>query len=405
MTKRNSNSGFVELEPSDALAQLKALQAGAKAALGDKPPSSNTGGKGKDDELSAMHRAKVVEAAPKPFHGQAAIVDTLTFTIPLSMYLCTSRNNADSDISVCPEVLRSALGFDLFDQLDLELTRPVGRGRNFYRDHMLIRYAGAQHEGCFDSVVGFVAYGGNRDTACIHLSGKACEHVSVLSARQQEIEASGWYHIRQFIAGEAGQISRIDLAYDDLDGVQGGVDKAVEWYCDEEFTAGGRRPSCSMAGDWLFSHARTFYVGRRENGKMIRVYEKGHQQGCSSSSWVRYEAELHRTKTRTIPLDAIIDPTSYLAGSAPCLAFVLNVTPICIRHVVKKKAQIGIDHLKHWASVSYGRLLHVMKALGASPEEILAALSVEGVPTRLAVPPAETVELRPHHPIDQELRA
>ncbi|WP_417799111.1 replication initiation factor domain-containing protein [Terasakiella pusilla] len=392
-----------KISTGSAVESIKTLREMQKRAAASIPPSSNTGGK--DDQLAVKHRAKVVEAAPKPFNGQAAIVDTLTFTIPLSMYLCTSRNDSESDVAVCPEVLRSALGFDLFDQLDLELTRPVGRGRNFYRDHMLIRYAGAQHEDCFDSIVGFVAYGGNRDTVCIHLSGKACEHISVLAARYETIECSGWYHIRQFIAGEAGQISRIDLAYDDLDGKQGGVDAAVDWYCDGHFTAGGRRPSCSMAGDWLFSKSRTFYVGKRDNGKLIRVYEKGHQQGCDTSPWVRYEAEIHRTRYKTIPLDAIIDPTSYLAGSAPCLAFVLDVPPICIRNVVKKKAKIGLDHLKHWASVSYGRLLHVMKALGATPDEILAALSVVGVPSRLDVPPAETVELRPHHPLGVVLHA
>lgn len=38
---------------------------------------------------------------------------------------------------------------------------------------------------------------------------------------------------------------------------------------------------------------RTFYVGRRENGKLLRVYEKGKQLGAENSPWVRIELELH----------------------------------------------------------------------------------------------------------------
>lgn len=365
--------------PVESIKKLREMQARA-AAL---PPSSNTGGN--STELDDLHRAKIESSAPRPCVGEAAIVDTLTFSFSLAVYLNSSES--EGDVAVCPEVLRCALGVDLFDQLDLELTQPQGRGKNFYRDHFLIRYAGSDYEGCHSAVVGFVAFGGNKGTACVHLSGKACEQISVLDSRLGSGEAGTWYHVQRFISEAAGRITRIDLAYDDIAGDCGGVDAAVDWYLTGGFTPRGRRPSCSMAGDWLFSHARTFYVGKRENGKMVRVYEKGHQLGADDSAWVRIEAEIHSVD-RVIPLDAITRPTAYLAGAAPCLAFVLDVPPVSIKTIVKEKAKITLDHLKHWASVSYGGLLNVLSQLGLDPAQLVEELRSDSVPSRLDVPPA-----------------
>lgn len=73
-----------------------------------------------------------------------------------------------------------------------------------------------------------------------------------------------------------------------------------------EFTAGeGRPPRHSTPGDWLSEtpyYGRTLEIGRRENGKMLRAYEKGLQlaPGSTATKWTRFEVELRR-KDRDIP--------------------------------------------------------------------------------------------------------
>lgn len=69
-------------------------------------------------------------------------------------------------------------------------------------------------------------------------------------------------------------------AVDDVEGVHT-VDMSVELYLSGAFGSGGRRPSCHQNGNWIDPDGtgRTFYVGKRENGKLLRVYEKGMQLG------------------------------------------------------------------------------------------------------------------------------
>ena len=63
------------------------------------------------------------------------------------------------------------------------------------------------------------------------------------------------------------------------------VDDAVTFYQSNQFNAGGNRPSCSQLGNWIVpdGSGRTFYVGKRKNGKLLRVCEKGKQLGDSES--------------------------------------------------------------------------------------------------------------------------
>ena len=53
------------------------------------------------------------------------------------------------------------------------------------------------------------------------------------------------------------------------------------FYLTGQFNAGGNKPSCSQQGNWIEADGsgRTFYVGKRKNGKLLRVYEKGKQLG------------------------------------------------------------------------------------------------------------------------------
>ena len=106
--------------------------------------------------------------------------------------------------------------------------------------------------------VGRIAWGGEsqRGRTWLSLSGTLCARVAdwqVVAAQLELWEA---------------RITRVDVAHDDFAG-RIRLDDIARKYRAGEFNSGGRQPTCALAGDWLevSGKGRTFYVGRRINGK------------------------------------------------------------------------------------------------------------------------------------------
>lgn len=178
------------------------------------------------------------------------------------------------------------------------------------------------------------------------------------------------------------KITRVDLAVDCLNG-EYTVEHAAEWYKAGLFNAGGRMPRHSCPGDWLSEqpkHGRTLEVGRRQNGKMLRAYEKGRQLGDPNSSWTRFEVEI-RNIDRDIPLDVLTRCDEYFVGAYKCLQVILDAAAERIA-THQAEGQISIEKLTESARISYGQLVHVLRA-SLSAGEVLDSLSRPGVPKRL----------------------
>lgn len=190
------------------------------------------------------------------------------------------------------------------------------KGRDYY-DHTCTIWNANGHE------VGSVSGGGEhqRGTFCFTLKGEACTHAS-----------TGWERaVFDFAQNLDAKITRIDLCRDYFNGEKGGVLAVREAYLNGQFDYRNRRPSQENAGCWDNGHSRTYYVGKRESGKMFRAYEKGHQYGDMDSQWWRAEVEL-RSHQRIIPLEAIIRPASYFAGAYHYTHELLqDVQPVSIR--------------------------------------------------------------------------
>lgn len=219
---------------------------------------------------------------------------------------------------------------------------------------------------------GMLAYGGQRGTALVSLPGSACALIGDWGA---------CYHLFSEIL--EGRITRWDGAVDMFDGSPS-VDDAVAWYKSGQFNAGGNKPSCNQFGNWIEpdGSGRTFNVGKRENGKTLRIYEKGKQLGNSVSPWVRWELELHN-RDRIIPWDVILEPGKYLAASYACMGWV-NEIQERIR-TTRKTATLSYQHLTHYARQAYGPLINVMLEVEGSPEKVIEILQRPGVPSRLAL--------------------
>jgi len=219
--------------------------------------------------------------------------------------------------------------------------------------------------------VGKIAWGGDSQKGRVYLSlsGTLCARIRM------------WEPLSLLLMLSEARITRVDLAHDDIDGVRS-VDHAVELYDAGRFNAGGRNPMCEMQGDWkqVSGKGRTFYVGRKAHGKLLRVYEKGKQLGDPTSPWVRWEVEFHN-RDRWIPYEVLTEPARFLAGSFPALEFVSDVrTPIRIQ---RKAVHASLEHLTHWLSQSYGKTLNALRLQGLDAEDILAHLLRPGLPNRL----------------------
>lgn len=234
---------------------------------------------------------------------------------------------------------------------------------------------GARHQ------VGLVDWGGERmrGRARLDLSGSACSRIF------------NWQGIQDFLYSSwECVITRIDLAVDCLEG-EFTVDDAAAWLDAGLFTVGeGKPPRHSTPGDWRTKDAdgnpapiygRTLEIGRRENGKMLRAYEKGLQlMPGSGDKWNRFEVELRR-KDRDIPLDILTRCDEFFVGAYKCLQQILPVAGERIK-THQKEGDLTVERMVSCAREAYGKLVNVLR-VHLESDELLSVISRPGIPRRL----------------------
>lgn len=233
---------------------------------------------------------------------------------------------------------------------------------------------GYKHSFSLGSGSAFFAFGGNQGTGFLTFPGEACHQIP------------DWPGLVAYLRDELhARITRFDGAVDDFRGKHS-VDDAVRMYQEGLFNVGGRPPQIDQRGNWLAPDGtgRTFYVGKRRNGKTLRVYEKGMQQGVRFHPWVRWELELHNND-RVIPWEALLAPGKYVAGAYPKALGWMSEEQTRIR-TLQNTAVTSYEALTYWASVGYGKLIDTMLKVEGSPEKVVALLRRPGLPDRLDLP-------------------
>ena len=134
------------------------------------------------------------------------------------------------------------------------------------------------------------------------------------------------------------QVRRVDLA---LDTKQREVTHETVWVAclDGRFSCGGRPPKFTRILPGDPTDGRTIYVGKREQAKFLRGYEKGFElakdfpkgevkeiDGVPIADLYRLELEL-KVKHSPFPEDIIDRRDQYFAGAYPYLREVLEVEP------------------------------------------------------------------------------
>ena len=240
---------------------------------------------------------------------------------------------------------------------------PTGKGWNGYKQRHNI-------EGLAGGDLGLLAFGGASQRGSVHveLNAQGCALVQ------------DWFALQAWGEQHNAAITRIDLAHDDQTGDTVTVDRGLQWLEAGRFIVNGRPAKARLIDDLGSGDGRTFYVGKRANGKMLRIYEKGKQLGDPTSLWVRVEVEL-RNKNRLIPWDALARPGVYLAGAYPCLAYLSAVQEKIktIGKAVEISVNVAVSNLRQTG----GKMVNLMMEIhGGDAFAVIVELKREGLPNR-----------------------
>lgn len=218
------------------------------------------------------------------------------------------------------------------------------------------------HEG---ATVGFVLAGGKsdqqRNTVHVNLFGSACLHLAPVHL----------HALAAWIDQLGGWITRADLALDVWEGLD--VTDVRQAWIDGNFDVRGKRPGQKEHGSWTSGHSRTFEVGSRTTGKLLRAYEKGDELFGPEANdpWVRLEVEL-RSNQRVLETDLIRRPADFFAGAYPyCEAFLAKLHVGAAsksipthRQVKDKTAEAAVTRVVRWITNTAAPALAAVWNLG-----------------------------------------
>ncbi len=329
------------------------------------------------------------------------------FFAALDKELVDADVKIDTDVSFneCYQRLISNIGIDMLDTLchgEIESFLEILDQEISYEDnHWTLErrggFSGYKYSAkllCNGTQAGLVAWGAANFGYYVSFSGKGCETINMDALHKA---------LKQMVGAK---LTRVDLALDDLQG-NVTIEDIKDKYLDGQFITRGTPPSsgefrgyksmsptdrkkCGFVAD----NGHTFYVGARENGKIFRAYDKAAQMKCEEyPNWNRFEVQIGN-RYRVIPLDILVNPDNYFAGSYPALASLIedvNPIPICTNKVAfNTSVENAIKHAK----VQYGKLLNALRQLYADEKRpdkkildvLTKGLEITDIPDRINYP-------------------
>lgn len=276
----------------------------------------------------------------RPAEHDVAVIDWLNVTLAKSTfskdYDYSTQKLLDNDyyITRLDHVLRQTIGYGIADKMP--------KGIMYYQESYTL-----------ENECGHVCIGGQQDTILISLNGTGCT-----------LGKYGWEHdLHDFLtSADRAKITRIDYAYDDLDGSTVSVDWANKQDDVGGFTCHRVSPTVEHRGNWKRpdGNGRTIYIGKRTSSKFCRIYEKGRQLGDKTSEWIRVEVE-YKSKHFYIPLSALLDCSEHFLSAYPCFhAFDAKKKAVKFE-TIRQKTEIvwekAIEIVKH----QFGKYLHAFR--------------------------------------------
>lgn len=236
-----------------------------------------------------------------------------------------------------------------FDAID------TGRGWNGFEQTKALSKGGER--------IGMIAFGGKqqRGWVTVNLTGSGCAWIDDWEASEGCYASLRGYEAR-----------RVDIA---LDTWQQEVthDKVLQAYADGQFSGDGRPPAMRQILNADPYAGQTIYIGKRENGKFLRCYEKGcelaaklgagvqvtHLDGVPILDMYRLELEM-KAKTSLLPVDLIENRDRYFAGSYPYLKFVIDAAPLPFSQTKEKAIAHTVEAAIARVKTQYGSTLFTL---------------------------------------------
>lgn len=270
-----------------------------------------------------------------------------------------------------------------------------------------------------DMPAGLIAYDAANGGGMISISGAGCAATNFKRV----------YSLltRKSLSVFNPKISRCDIALDDLSGQIFNYESVKAMTLEGMFTpARGAAPrySCVESGhvvagrfnkitrelethiklDFFPDLGCSLYIGSRDAGKLVRVYEKGIQmKSLRFLRWCRFELEL-RAVDRVLPFEILIESDKFFAGSsraaAACLAAVADsqnvehCETISIR-TFREKVSCSVEHVKKYARMQCARVVTFMREAEKLSDKQIVDFFVSylderdddrRIPSRLALP-------------------
>lgn len=232
-----------------------------------------------------------------------------------------------------------------------------GRGALFYESSVKITQAG--------TLLANVFFGGEYQKSTVHVQFPGSFWLNDDDGQNAAFVES------LALACKVEHLSRIDICRDVFDNALT-IQDCRDAYHDRRFRPSkGVMPSSHEHVDaWRGS---TFAVGRRENGKMIRCYEKS-MQLAREPGWLRVELEL-RSVGRRVPVTALTKAAEHFAGANEFCASLLEFVQPSRVVTAQKSALLGAKHLLMHLRRSYGRFIGSAAASGWDGQTMLSAIA------------------------------
>ncbi|MGF1719247.1 replication initiation factor domain-containing protein [Vibrio kyushuensis] len=257
--------------------------------------------------------------------------------------------------------------------LGLSLNAPRGLGFQFYTDSMKLTTPNGE------DFCGYVGIGGNNDTVHFQINGVGCKHLF----SQHE----PWY-VHDWLSNVLGvkQLARLDLAFDDYDGLFD-CDYAYKAWLDDAFrtNARGRGPSLSPCHtierleDGNAKYSKEMYaIGSRTSRVYWRIYNKALEQnfGDTDLVWYRNEVELKKWD-----IDALLNPSGAFSGlnafsASMCTSIQFNTKP-----KPSKRASLDLLSSAYWMRRQYGKILNSLITFhNGDVNKVIGSLVRDGTP-------------------------
>ena len=234
--------------------------------------------------------------------------------------------------------------------LGLSLSAPRGLGFQFYTESMKLTSPDGE------DFCGFVGLGGNNDTVHFQINGTGCKHVF---ARRAPWSLHDW--LTNVLGVQS--LARVDLAYDDYDGIFD-CDYARKAWNDDAFRTAerGRGPVlhedmtiASMTNGKPNYTKEQYSVGSRTSRVYWRIYNKALEQKLANTGLVWYRSEVELKKWN---IDVLLDPAGAFAAINDFSASISTAKKFNTKPVPTKRAALDLLASAHWMRRQYGKILN-----------------------------------------------